>query len=316
MSALFPNILFSLPSPPLSNQRSNVLDDNVELRPFLLNKSPKKDDYYYLPPIQHVLTPSSSPSSEELDFTPLRKNSIASLLNTEPTPVIKRGRPRQGIVKRKTNHADFLPRATKGLRHFSKQVCDKVAQKKITTYNEVADELAMDIQKSLGTTNVSFFFYSSFTYYQQKHSYDQKNIRRRVYDALNVLMAMNIITKDKKVIKWLGIPECYKTTSDDLLLKEIRKEQERQVDLMNSLDLLRGVVKDKMSKHVHIRNIIWRNQQQPSTDRIDLPFFIIQCPSQHDIQSNQHSAVVSFISDQQQSQVIIEDTEVLRHLNA
>ncbi|KAG0773521.1 hypothetical protein G6F22_014808 [Rhizopus arrhizus] len=227
MSALFPNILFSLPSPPLSNQRSNVLDDNVELRPFLLNKSPKKDDYYYLPPIQHVLTPSSSPSSEELDFTPLRKNSIASLLNTEPTPVIKRGRPRQGIVKRKTNHADFLPRATKGLRHFSKQVCDKVAQKKITTYNEVADELAMDIQKSLGTTN--------------KHSYDQKNIRRRVYDALNVLMAMNIITKDKKVIKWLGIPECYKTTSDDLLLKEIRKEQERQVDLMNSLDLLRDV---------------------------------------------------------------------------
>ena len=26
-----------------------------------------------------------------------------------------------------------------------------------------------------------------------------KNIRRRVYDALNVLMAMNIIAKDKKV---------------------------------------------------------------------------------------------------------------------
>jgi hypothetical protein len=29
------------------------------------------------------------------------------------------------------------PRATKGLRHFSKQVCDKVAEKGITTYNEV-----------------------------------------------------------------------------------------------------------------------------------------------------------------------------------
>ena len=28
--------------------------------------------------------------------------------------------------------------------------------------------------------------------------YDQKNIRRRVYDALNVLMAMNIISKEKK----------------------------------------------------------------------------------------------------------------------
>lgn len=40
----------------------------------------------------------------------------------------------------------------------------------------------------------------------QKHVYDQKNIRRRVYDALNVLMAMNIISKDKKEIKWIGFP--------------------------------------------------------------------------------------------------------------
>lgn len=37
-------------------------------------------------------------------------------------------------------------------------------------------------------------------------NYDQKNIRRRVYDALNVLMAMNIISKDKKEIRWIGLP--------------------------------------------------------------------------------------------------------------
>jgi hypothetical protein len=37
-------------------------------------------------------------------------------------------------------------------------------------------------------------------------AYEQKNIRRRVYDALNVLMAMNIISKEKKEIKWIGLP--------------------------------------------------------------------------------------------------------------
>lgn len=42
-----------------------------------------------------------------------------------------------------------------------------------------------------------------YFYLQQ---YDQKNIRRRVYDALNVLMAMNIISKEKKEIRWLGLP--------------------------------------------------------------------------------------------------------------
>ena len=36
---------------------------------------------------------------------------------------------------------------------------------------------------------------------------DEKNIRRRVYDALNVLMAMDIIARDKKEIWWKGLPE-------------------------------------------------------------------------------------------------------------
>jgi hypothetical protein len=37
-----------------------------------------------------------------------------------------------------------------------------------------------------------------------KKKCDPKNIRRRVYDALNVLMAINFITKDKKEIRWIG----------------------------------------------------------------------------------------------------------------
>ena len=41
---------------------------------------------------------------------------------------------------------------------------------------------------------------------RQGTTYDEKNIRRRVYDALNVLMAMDIITKDRKEISWRGLP--------------------------------------------------------------------------------------------------------------
>ena len=35
-------------------------------------------------------------------------------------------------------------------------------------------------------------------------TFDEKNIRRRIYDALNVLMAMDIITRDKKNIRSFG----------------------------------------------------------------------------------------------------------------
>lgn len=39
-----------------------------------------------------------------------------------------------------------------------------------------------------------------------QQQYDEKNIRRRVYDALNVLMAIEIISKEKKEIQWKGLP--------------------------------------------------------------------------------------------------------------
>lgn len=45
-----------------------------------------------------------------------------------------------------------------------------------------------------------------FFEYLWQQQYDEKNIRRRVYDALNVLMAMDIISKDKKEIQWKGLP--------------------------------------------------------------------------------------------------------------
>jgi hypothetical protein len=50
-------------------------------------------------------------------------------------------------------------------------------------------------------------------------NYDEKNIRRRVYDALNVLMAMDIIIKDKKEIHWRGLPS---TTVGDMGMLKVR----------------------------------------------------------------------------------------------
>jgi E2F/DP family winged-helix DNA-binding domain len=52
--------------------------------------------------------------------------------------------------------------------------------------------------------NVIFLCDNMTKVFQQQ--YDEKNIRRRVYDALNVLMAMDIISKDKKEIQWKGLP--------------------------------------------------------------------------------------------------------------
>ena len=70
--------------------------------------------------------------------------------------------------------------------------------------------VSVNFMKKLVKSNWNQFHEILFLFFRctspTDQQYDQKNIRRRVYDALNVLMAMNIISKEKKEIRWLGLP--------------------------------------------------------------------------------------------------------------
>ena len=77
--------------------------------------------------------------------------------------------------------------------------------------------------------------------------YDEKNIRRRVYDALNVLMAMGIISRERKEIFWKGLPQ-----GPQLSLDRLRGEKHR---LCQKLDQQRRYIAVRFSC------------QSPSSDR-------------------------------------------------
>jgi hypothetical protein len=109
---------------------------------------------------------------------------------------------------------------SKGLRHFSMKVCRKVEEKGQTTYNEVADELVAEFL-ALGAQEASAAQAAGGGGASNGSKggggqFDEKNIRRRVYDALNVLMAMDIIAKDKKDILWKGLPTNAQHDKDSL----------------------------------------------------------------------------------------------------
>nr|ACU18146.1 unknown [Glycine max] len=104
----------------------------------------------------------------------------------------------QGTVAKKKKRGQRAvggDKSGRGLRQFSMKVCEKVESKGRTTYNEVADELVAEFADPINGVSTP-----------DQQQYDEKNIRRRVYDALNVLMAMDIISKDKKEIQWKGSP--------------------------------------------------------------------------------------------------------------
>jgi hypothetical protein len=139
----------------------------------------------------------------------------------------------------------------KGLRHFSAKVCAKVEEKGVTSYNEVADDLVQEIGLEMG-------------------KFDHKNIRRRVYDALNVLMAIDIIRKEKKEIRWLGLPN---ETADDM--RELEQEraalQERITEKTKNL-------KEVLRRCISLKNLIDRNSELQTThqgDKLSLPFILI-----------------------------------------
>jgi hypothetical protein len=71
-------------------------------------------------------------------------------------------------------------------------------------------------------------------------------------------MAMNIIAKDKKVIKWLGIPDCYKqqTNHENNKYNEVKNkqveieevlEQKNEVDDASRQLLLKQIEQEEVS---------------------------------------------------------------------
>ncbi|XP_014259349.1 transcription factor Dp-1 isoform X2 [Cimex lectularius] len=162
----------------------------------------------------------------------------------------------QNVKRRKTE------KGGKGLRHFSMKVCEKVKMKGLTSYNEVADELVSEFTDPKHIPN------------SVDQQYDQKNIRRRVYDALNVLMAMNIISKEKKEIRWLGLPTTSAQENDSLQneKKQVAERIRTKTQYLNELILQQILYKSVIQRNYELEKV--RGPPVPNS-AIQLPFIVV-----------------------------------------
>ncbi|KAM7265394.1 hypothetical protein ACFE04_003077 [Oxalis oulophora] len=164
--------------------------------------------------------------------------------------------------KRGGQRAVGADKTGRGLRQFSMKVCEKVESKGRTTYNEVADELVAEFSDP--STNVAS---------PDRQQYDEKNIRRRVYDALNVLMAMDIISKDKKEIQWKGLP---RTSLNDV--EELKSDR---LALRSRIEKKAAYLRELEDQFGGLQNLTQRNEQLYSsgnapTGGVNLPFILVQ----------------------------------------
>ncbi|KAF9319097.1 Transcription factor Dp-2 [Podila horticola] len=168
--------------------------------------------------------------------------------------------------------------AGRGLRFYSQRVCDRVQAKGATTYNELVHELSggqpgEHVEDIVG----------------QEPS-GQENIRRRVYDALNVLEALDIISMDKKEIQWIGVDrsrvlnettkkvgtsqshnhrreldeESEEPEDDDMDIEQLQREVDA-LKLRNELE--RAQLQDQVSRHVQLNNLVARNKLREAKEQ-------------------------------------------------
>ncbi|KFO87907.1 Transcription factor Dp-1, partial [Buceros rhinoceros silvestris] len=190
----------------------------------------------------------------------------------------------------------------KGLRHFSMKVCEKVQRKGTTSYNEVADELVAEF--STTDNHIS----------PNESAYDQKNIRRRVYDALNVLMAMNIISKEKKEIKWIGLP-----TNSAQECQNLEVEKQRRLERIKQKQ---SQLQELILQQIAFKNLVQRNRQAeqqanrppPSNSVIHLPFIIVNTSKKTVIDCSISNDKFEYLFNFDNTFEIHDDIEVLKRM--
>ncbi|KAG2450489.1 hypothetical protein HYH02_004990 [Chlamydomonas schloesseri] len=198
-------------------------------------------------------------ASARLQLNNLQQNSYT------PRPTGSVATDGSGSKRRKTSRgadASGSRGGSKGLRHFSMKVCEKVEAKGRTTYNEVADELVGEMSKMEAMN--------------KNGQYDEKNIRRRVYDAINVLMAMDIIQKEKKEILWRGFPRLTCNSADRVKaeraakIKEVEQKQLYLQDMIEQQKALKKLLERSAARQSS------NGGASTSETKLFLPFILVQ----------------------------------------
>lgn len=131
-----------------------------------------------------------------------------------------------------------LHRTAKGLKTLSGKVYSLLRNKGACSYKDVADCLLME--KNCGDVR----------------DMEEKNVRRRVYDAINVLLAAEMLVKVGKNVK---------------VARNMRKKSAKEVKIEGKMEDLRELVE----KYRNLQALIQRNQREESRERWYAPFWLV-----------------------------------------
>ena len=205
---------------------------------------------------------------------PLQNSTFSD--NSESLSQSQEDSPKNESLKLKSNLQTSRNTAF-GLKEISKRVMDIIKQSGKTTYKAISDQIVNEIN--------------------EKSLKDEKNIRRRIYDSLNVMKSMKLFNRDKntKTIMWN-----YGQEFDPLNEIEDKSElDEKNDNKIDSGDIasLKKEIKEKNNKLellkmelIGLKNVLERNAKEnekiPEQQKLYFPFIVIEFPSNKDPKIN------------------------------
>ena len=211
-----------------------------------------------------------------------------------------------------TKRARGQPRGTKGLRYFSILVCNKLSECNTASYNHIADLLIEESRRdkrdegrkpakrptaaaAAAATATDAAVEAAAAGDEEGDGLgtvegEEKNVRRRIYDALNVLMAIDMIVKDRKMIRWNGPPAhtlqlsnssnspASSTSPPPDRLSELRAKRST---LLSRLADKRSLLTEQVLEYVGMRSLLERNAEVESGSidgddvRLYFPFVLV-----------------------------------------
>ena len=155
-----------------------------------------------------------------------------------------------------------------GLKEISKRVMDIIKQSGQTTYRAISDQIVNEIN--------------------EKSLKDEKNIRRRIYDSLNVMKSMKLFHRDKssKTIMWNYDQEFDPLNEIENKNEGDEKNNEYKIDSWNIVELKKEIKEKKekvnlLTKDLHgLKNVLERNKREdeniPENNKLFFPFIVIK----------------------------------------
>ena len=255
------------------NFNNNIIN-NPKINPnFILGKNmsfqndTQSDQIIYPTPISNPQPNKTIPKKINPQISTYSDNSESSSQSQEDSP--------KNSGQKVKSHLQSSRNTAFGLKEISKRVMDIIKQSGTTTYKAISDQIVNEIN--------------------EKSSKDEKNIRRRIYDSLNVMKSMKLFRRDKnsKNILWNYDQEL------DPLNENENKNDFNEKNKIDSGDIatLKKEIKEKRNKLdllkmelIGLKNVLERNAREnnkvPEDQKLYFPFIVIEFPANKDPKIN------------------------------